>query len=273
MNTSRIEVVHGAKRAVFLRTEAGWTPDWFYQGDRPMVRFKDHEWLSVGHVHPSRAAQAKRLRGGGARFTGTCEYGGVAVAWSVKVEPDKDGPGFVVESTLAPAASIELLEAYSTFETPYDYDGTEHVTTVIGQNPVAQWNGSQRLTPPTWQHPAWVYSREQAVRITGPCNAPFLCQAIADPRGHRRCTTIIGDWNVCRVRDVYVTPTRTVASEPKDWGESRRAELRGYKFVVGALNWSSAFAKDPNVLYKGRARHRQRVIVDFDSEVPGGSLD
>jgi hypothetical protein len=110
--------------------------------------------------------------------------------------------------------------------------------------------------------------------MTGPCHAPYLCQALAMPDGsNARYTTVIGDWTVCRVRDLYVTPTRTTDARSADWGEMARSEKRGYKFIVGALNWSSAFAKDPNVLFKGNVKHRQRVVVDFDGAVPGGSLD
>ena len=272
MTDSRIEIPSGDKRAVFLRTADGWRPDWFYQGDRPMLRFKDHEWLSVGHVHPAYAVEAKRVRRG-AIFGGQCEYGGVPVGWTVRVTADAGG-GFIVETTFVAADSMELLEAYSTFETPYEYDGTEHATTVIGMNPVAKWQGDRQLSPPIWKHPAWVYSRPQAVRITGPCNAPYLAQALAMPDGsNARYTTVIGDWTVCRVRDVYVTPTRTTTPDSADWAEMKRASLRGYKFIVGALNWSSAFAKDPNVLFKAKVKHRQRVIVDFDGTPPGGSLD
>jgi len=64
-----------------------------------------------------------------------------------------------------------------------------------------------------------------------------------------------------------------VVDSREDWAENKRANLRGYKFIVGAVNWSSAFAKDPNVFYKGKAKHAQRLILNFDSTVPGGTLD
>ncbi|MBE3071211.1 MAG: hypothetical protein IMZ66_13330, partial [Planctomycetes bacterium] len=268
----RIEVVHGDKRAVFVRTAQGWAPDWFYQGERPMLRFKDHEWLSIGHIHPAHASEGKRGRGS-AVFGGMAEYGGVRVAWTVRVAADPQGGGFVVECTLMPALAIELLEAFASFETPYEYDGTEHATTVIGQNPVACWHGDRQITPPIWKHPAWVYSRPQAVRPTGPCNTPFVCQALEGGGVASRYTTVVGDWNASAIRDVYVTPTRTTDPASDDWGEMARAPRRGYKFIVGGLNWSSAFAKDPNVLFKGGRKHRQRVVVDFAGAPPGGSLD
>jgi len=269
----RLEVNSGAKRAVFVRTADGWRPDWFYLGDRRMLRFKDHEWLSIGHVHPTSAEEAEELPDGGVTFRGTDDYGTVPVEWTVTVRPDESG-GFAVECAFSPRESLELLEAYSAFEIPYEYDGSEHVTAVIGQNPVVKWEGAQRVSPPVWRHPAWSYSRDQIARNTAPCNAPLLCHVLSNADGSNpRCTTIIGDWNVCGVRDVYVTPTRTVDVSRGEWGALSQGKLHGYKFLVGALNWSSAFAKDPNVLYAGGQAHCQRVILDFSDRVPGGALD
>jgi len=271
--TTTVSVHHGSRRAVFVREAAGWVPDWFYEGERPMLRLKDHEWLSLGHVRPTHAAEAEELRCGGAVFRGSTPYGNVPVAWAVSVRPDPDGEGFVVECAFTPEESIELLEAYTAFETPYEYDGRETATTVIGMNPVSRWRGAERLTPPIFENPAWVYSRPQAARITAPCSAPYLCQTLTDAPGlPGRCITIVGDWNVCKVHDLYVTPTRDTAHSPA--GNWRRAsETRGYKYIVGALNWSSAYAKDPNVLFAGGEEHRQRVVVDFRSALPEGLLD
>ena len=267
-----IEIAHGAKRAVFRRTEQGWAPEWFYDGATPMLRFKDHEWLSIGHVRPGHADEAKTVDGG-AVFRGTTPYGRTPVAWSVSVRPDAHGEGFDVECELTPAEPVELLEAYSTFETPYDYDGSETVTTVIGMNPVSRWVGGERIAPPIWENPAWVYSRPQAVRRTAPCSAPYLFQAITAAAGAGdRFVTVVGDWNVCKVHDVYAAPTRSAPPDPPG-GFGNPADVRGYKYVVGALNWSSAFAKDPNVLFAGGEAHRQRVLVDFAGEMPGGALD
>jgi len=273
MNENVIEISRGEKRAVFRRASGGWTPDWFYEGSRPMLRFKDHEWLSIGHVRPRVADSAEALPGGGAVFRGTSLYGRTRVGWSVTVAPDPDGEGFSVECELAPAESIELLEAFSAFETPYEYDGSETATTVIGMNPVSRWRGAERLTPPIWENPAWVYSRPQSARNTAPSNAPYLFQAITEAGTVRdRFVAIVGDWAACALHDIYSTPTRDTPKSPPTLF-ANRAELRGYKYLVGALNWSSSFVKDPNVLFEAGKVHRQRIFVDYASKMPRGSLD
>jgi hypothetical protein len=269
-----IEITNGAKRAVFVRDAEGWTPDWFYEGERRMLRFKDHEWLSIGHVHPTHAQEAEAREDGGVVFRGTSSYGRVEVAWHIEVRPDDLGGGFLVECAFTPAETVELLEAFTSFETPYEYDGSEHVTTVIGQNPVARWRGAERASPPVWRHPAWSYSREQAVHMTGPCNAPYVCQSVSNADGSdARHVTIAGDWNVCMAHDVYATPTRRGKRNVSGRSGTEQGEQRGYKYVVGALNWSSTFGKDPNVKFGGGGEHRQCVTVDFASKVPGGTLD
>lgn len=273
MALDRIEIVHGNRKAVFVKSKEGWAPEWFRQGERKMLRFKDHEWLSIGHVHPTHARTGKGLPGGGAIFSGISKYGKTPVAWSLTITPDDQSEGFMVDCAMTPRASIELLEAYSTFETPYEYDGAETVTTVIGMNPVVRWKGDQRVSPPIWENPAWIYSRPQSARMTGPCSTPYLCQAITAAAGvGDRFVTLIGDWNICQVHDVYMNPTRDVARDPESVFK-RKDSLKGYKYIVGALNWSSAFAKDPNVLYAGGETYRQRIIVDFSEKMPGATFD
>ena len=270
---NKIEVTNGNKRAVFNRTDKGWTPGWFYEGDREMLRFKDHQWLTFSHVQEDTAQEAKTHPDGGAEFKGMTLYGKTEVPWAVSVRPDPLGDGFVVECSFTPAKSIELVEAYATFETPYDYDGEEVATTVIGMNPVFKWRGGRQLSPPIWKLPGWLYTRPQAARITGPCNAPYLCQSLepvgGDPPRH---IMVVGDWTVCRGRDVFVTPTRdTKNAPPGAFGNA--ADKKGYKYIVAAMNWSSAWAKDPNVFFKGGEAHRQRLAIDFSTALPGATND
>ncbi len=273
MTDERIEIRHGTRTAVFVRDAAGWRPDWFYAGDRPMLRFKDHEWLSIGHAHPTHAREAEQTEAG-AIFRGETLYGQVSVAWRVRVQPDHEGDGFVVETCFRPAASVELLEAYTSYECPYDYDGSETSTTVVGQNPVVQYRGEERITPPVWRHPAWSYSREQAVHQTAACNTPLLCHAVENADGtNARFLALLGDWTVCRVRDVYLTPTRAYTNERGALWGGDKPQMRGYKYIVGAFNWQSAFAKDPNVLFAADEDHCQRVVLQFWNECPGATLD
>ncbi len=238
-----------------------------------MLRFKDHQWLSIGHLHPRFAETVAVAPEGGLRFAGTTLYGTTPVAWSVRIGPDPGGLGFDIDCAIEPAATIELLEAFSAFETPYVYDGRETVVTVIGMNPVSKWRGNQRLTPPVWENPAWVYGRPQAARMTAPSSAPYLFQAITDATcGVDRHLTLVGDWQVCRVHDLHAHPTRDTPQDP-DSLFHRAAELKGFKYLVGALNWSSAYAKDPNVLFEGGVVHRQRLLVEAGRDLPGGHLE
>ena len=279
----RIEVLSrcGGKRAVFVRKEDGWTPEWFYEGSRQMLRFKDHQWLTFSHVQEASAWKAEVLPDGGARFEGVTFYGTTEVPWTISVQPDPVGDGFVVDVTFTPARSIELVEAYATFETPYDYDGQEDVTTVIGMNPVTKWHGPEQISPPIWKMAGWLYTRPQAARITGPCDAPYVCQTLipapggaAEAAGNTqpRHVSVVGDWTVCRNRDVFAHPTRDTEIDPPTAFRSG-GKTKGFKYIVGAVNWCSGWAKDPNVFFAGGEPHRQRLAIDFGTAVPGGSKD
>ena len=273
MSENRIEIVNGKRRAVFVRDEDGWKPDWFYEGDRPMLRFKDHEWLSIGHIHPTAACRGEKV-GNKAVFRGEILYGTVKVAWSVTIKPDRACKGFLVETEFTPEGTIELMESFTSYETPYEYDGTEHVTTVIGQNPITQWKGAERITPKQWAHPMWCYNRDEFVHMTGPCDTPLLVQSVANADGsNARHTAIVGDWNVCSVHEAFATTTRTVTTGDREWGENARDKHRGYKYIVAGVNWSSSLAKDPNIMYDAKRRQRQRLYITYASTLPHGRLD
>jgi len=270
---NRIEVVNGNKRAVFERTDKGWTPGWFFEGGREMLRFNDHLWITFSHIRVETADEAEILPDGGAVFKGMTLYGKTKVPWTITVQPDPLDDGFVVETSFTPEKTIELVEAYSTYETPYDYDGEEEATSVIGMNPVYKWRGSEMLSPPILKMPGWLYARQEAARITGPCNAPFVCQSLV-PAGDQpaRHISVVGDWTVCRGRDVYAAPTRNSKNGPPS-AFNHPADLRSYKYIVAAINWSSAWAKDPNVIFRGAEPHRQRLAIDFSTQLPGATND
>lgn len=271
--TDVIEIINGGGRVVFHKTNGGWTPDWFYQDERRMLRFKDHEWLSLGHVRPTAAETAEPLANGGYLFSGRTDYGSTPVDWRIRIEPDNKTDGFLFECSFTPTASIELLEAFTAFETPYEYDGSETVTTVVGMNPVSKWRGAERLTPPIWENPAWVYSRPQSVRMTAPCHAPYLCQWLeSEDDQPARCITLAADWNACCIHDVHAAPTRDTPNDPPSV-LFNSADTKGYKYLVGALNWSSAYAKDPNVLFEGERSYRQRLAVTLAEDPPSGRFD
>ena len=271
--TDRIQLKNGERVVVFVKTDKGWRPDWFYEGTRKMLRFKDHEWLSIGHLRPAWAAETRAGRTS-AVFSGQTIYGKTPVKWEVKVSVDRHSGGFAVETSFTPERTIELMEAFTSFETPYEYDGTEHVTTVIGQNPLTQWKGKQKVSPAQWTHPFWSYNRPECVHMTGMCNAPLACQEVKNADGtNARYLTLVGDWGVWKAHDVFVTPTRTVEDSAADWGENKKGKLRGYKYIVGGVNWSGSMAQDPNVMFKAGARQRQRVFATYSGVVPGASFD
>ena len=87
----QIGLSSGRLRAVFRREERGWAADWFYEGAVPLLRFKDHEWLSLGRVVcVTHAAQAERA-GSGWRFMGVERVAECAVRWEVEVESAGEG--------------------------------------------------------------------------------------------------------------------------------------------------------------------------------------
>ncbi len=79
---TQAEVVNGDARCVFGKTDAGWVPGWFYKGEKRMLRFKDHEWMSIGHLRP--AMKKVAVTGEMAlRFEGAMKFYGTGVKCSV----------------------------------------------------------------------------------------------------------------------------------------------------------------------------------------------
>jgi len=262
---NRLEIGRGELRAQFERQDNLWVPLWMWQGDRRMVRFKNHEWLSLGHVRPRAAGweieedSAERV---GVRFWGSDSYFGVPVEWSVRIQADARWPGFTITSEIFPVQTIELVECFSRFETPSDYAGRENAICVIGQNAVTTWRGEQDATERLAGGLPLRSPAERVARSLSPTRTPICCfRAGPDHQGNERFITLLGHWDVCCFRNLCVAPTEEV--------ENRH----GYEFLVGALDWRCCDASEPNVFFEGQQRYRQRVSIAFSSEMAGGTLD
>jgi len=260
---SPIVLCNGSQTATFQQSEDGFRPDWFRVGNRPMLRFKDHEWLNIGGRRVTDGALCEESPTA-CVFGGRVEWGGAQVDWTVRVALPADGQsGFVVTTTLIPLGeSIELLEALSTFELPYEYDGQEHAMTVICQQPVYRLEDGKEISGAGYNHPIWYYARPGKVHLTYPSSSPMLASRVRNADGsNQRCTMFLGNWNACSIKDIFAHPTRE---------ESKR---RGWKFLVGALNWNCSLIKDPNVLVQPGVGLSQELIVDFTEQPRGGRWD
>jgi len=275
------EIAHGDMRCVFLKKRKEWIPDWFYLGNRRMLRFKDHEWMSVSILRPAmtRAAALKN----GIRFEGTLRFYNETVACSVVVTAADDGDGFVVESTYTPmTGAIEIVESGTAFECPYEYDFMEESTTIIGQNPVYKHKGGKVISGVFLENALWVQNRKLRARQTGRCWSPILAHYVHDAAGgNARRIQILGHYDDCTFKELYATPSRGTgslnASDEKIVRQSKKmrnaGKKRGYKYLVGCTNWSSSLLKDPNfVVRKGRTV-RQKVTIDYAGELKGTTLD
>ena len=271
---------NGEQTASFAPVEGGYRPEWLRLGDRPMLRLKDHEFLNIGALRVKRGALVEQTPSA-LRFGAEEVFAGVRVAWAVRIaRPEDGGPGFTVATTLTPLQEpIELLEAMSTFELPYEYDGTEHQMTVMSQQPVYRSEGSQEVTGAGYTHPFWYYGRPGFAHLTFPTQAPMMCCRVANADGsNTRCTTLIANFAACSFKDLFAQPTRPLRNDPADqpFPDPRLATApgrRGRKFLVGALNWNASLHKDPNVLAERDQTLSQEVLVDFASKIPGGRWD
>jgi len=271
------QITNGDMRCVFHKKNRQWIPDWFYQGKRRMLRFKDHEWMSVSVMRPT-MTRAKVLPNG-IRFEGTLKFYNETVACSVEVTAADDGPGFVVESTYTPTTGpIEIVESGAAFECPYEYDFMEESTTIIGQNPVYKHKGGRIISGVFLENPLWVQNRKLRARQTGRCWSPILAHHVRDADGgNARWIRILGHYDDCTFKELYATPSRgtgnLASSDEEVIRQSNKmhkaGRKRGYKYLVGCTNWSSSLLKDPNfVIRKGRTV-RQKVTVDYAGEITG----
>ncbi len=266
-STDRLELINGNQRCVFIRTtDTGWKPDWFYLGEDRHLRFKDHEWMSVGNERALTLALTEDTPSR-KTFGGSVDYYGTVIPCEVSVSLPESGPGFVVHATLTPPADVELQEALSSFETPYVHDGNESVLSAIGMQPILVVNKGKKLAGIEWQSPLWFYNRPGVTRMTAETFAPYLAHQIND-NGQQRRITLLLDAAQSTFGDLYATPTRRVVGEGDETydptAEFAEGEGHsGYKFIVGAFNWSSTIKKDPNLLVARDQTISQRVVVDF----------
>ena len=264
----------------FAGTKNGYRPEWFRLGTRPMLRFKDHEFLNIGGVRVTEG-QLLEETAGALAFGGEVVFAGVKVGWLVRVErPDDGGPGFTVATHMVPLEEpIEVLEAMSAFELPYEYDGSEHLMTVMSQQPVYQCEGGKEITGAGYMHPNWYYGKTGRAHLTFPSNSPLMINRVRNADGtNERCTMFVGNWNACSVEDMFAQPTRvlgrTKADTPFDDKKLRLAPgLRGMKFLVGCLNWNTSLHKDPNVIVDPGEGLSQEVTIDFANALPGDGWD
>jgi len=276
--TTTAVLSNGGQSATFVSCGDGFRPEWFRLGDRLMLRFKDHEFLNVGGV---RVTEGALLREGDSElcFGGTVVLAGADIDWLVTLSLSEDGgTGFVVHTELiACTEPVELMEAMSAFELPYEYDGTEHQMTVMSQQPVYRSEGNTDITGAGYVHPNWYYGRPGRAHLTFPTQTPVMCCRVADADdGNERCTTLIANWDVCSFKDLFAQPTREWA-EIDGQGEfphgNAVAGRRGRKFLVGAANWNVSLHKDPNYLAEPGVPLQQELIVDFVGEIPGARWD
>ena len=237
-----------------------------------MLRFKDHTWLNIGDLEPIDGELVEHTDRS-ATFRGRVVFCGAGVAWQVRVAvPTDGGAGFEITTSFSPVAElIEVLEGLSTFETPYEYDGSEHIQTFLCQQPMYRLQSGEVINGSGWVHPHWYYGRAGKVHLTYPSSSPLMVQKLHNADGSNvRYTTVIGNWDVCGVHDLFGQPTRKLRDTPEDRLFSHPAQtskpgLRGFKFLVGAMNWNNSLHKDPNWLIEPGRGANQQLLVDFSS--------
>ena len=279
LENGNIVFTNNAQTATFVRVEGGFRPEWFRAGERAMLRFKDHEWLNIGGIRVT-AGELSEQTPTSCLFGGRVLFAGTPVDWRVRVSLPADGKsGFLVMTGMVPTEEpIEVLEALTTFETPYEYDGNEHAMTFIAQQPVYRYAEGKEINGAGYMTPMWYYSHAGKAHLTYACSSPLLAYRITQPDGgNERCVMILGNWDVCAVHDIFAQPTRKLSDKPEDvpfpQGTTAKPGCRGMKFLVGAVNWNNSLHKDPNVLVEKSAGLRQEQVVDYLEQLPDGQWD
>ncbi|MFW5857335.1 MAG: hypothetical protein ACOCX4_05595, partial [Planctomycetota bacterium] len=241
-----------------------------------MLRFKDHEWLNVGQGARVTAGKLLEQTKDACTFGGVEWFGGTRVEWYVRVaRPADGGGGFVVTTRMVPPdESMEVLEALTAYETPYEYDGDEESMFVMCQQPVYRFRGGEELSGAGYMHPHWYYGRGGRAHLTYPCASPLLCHRVrAADGGNERCIMLLGNWDVCSAKDMFAQPTRALGRKKDDvpFDDPKlaaKAGLHGTKYLMGAVNWNTSLHKDPNVLVEREEGLAQEVTVDFAAALP-----
>ena len=261
----------------FVETsERVFRPEWIRENARPMLRFKDHEWLNVGGTRVTEGTlvfQNEREL----HFSGTALYGRSEINWQVEVLiPEDGGAGFTVKSRILPTEEVELLEGLTAFETPYEYEPTdEDRMTVISQQPVYTSHNNEVTGDAGFRQPLWYYAPPTLAHLTYPSSTPLMYNKISNADGSNvRHTIIMGNWDNTTVKDIYVLPTRAGVGgrsiDPAFHFEDENLHItkgaRGMKFMVGTLNWHTSLHKDPNMLI-GKEGISQEVTVVVKSEL------
>jgi hypothetical protein len=278
ITTDTLVLRNGAQTATFVRTADGFRPEWFRLDARPMLRFKDHEWLNVSAMRVT-AGTLVSASETAAEFGGTLDFAGTAVAWSVRVAvPADGGSGFTVTTRLIPVSEpIEILEGMSTFELPYEYGDDLRSQVVMGQQPVYRYEDGEAKNGAGYMHPHWYYGRPGRAHLTYPCSSPLFTHRMADADGgNARYTMILGQWDATSVKDMFAQPTRALKADEAipfpDPALKTAPGKCGMKFLIGAVNWNNSLYKDPNVLVETTGLSQQ-LTVDFADTLVGGTWD
>ncbi len=275
-----INLSNGNQTVTFAAVDGGYRPEWFRMADRPMLRFKDHEWLNIGGLRVT-CGELREKGDDFLMFGGREKFGGTIVDWTVLVSLPADGKGgFSINTRMMPQVEpIEVLEAMTAFELPYEYDGTEHSMTTICQQPVYRNEGDTQLNGAGFTQPLWYYGRPGRAHLTYQSSSPLLVNKISNADGsNTRCTMLIGNWDICSSKDIYSQPTRKLNDTPNDIvftddNLQMKPGMRGIKFLMGAINWNCSLHKDPNVLIEAGDGIAQSVNVDYLVELPDNQWD
>lgn len=280
MAANPVTLHNGKQSLTFVAGDAGYRPEWLRLGQRPMLRFKDHEWLNIGHLRVTKG-ELRKKSASALEFGGNEEFGGARFAWTVTVSlPEDGGDGFTVRTTLVPLDEpVELLEAMTAYETPYEYDGKEEGMTVIAQQPVYRFAGDQVVSGAGYTHPFWYYGRAGRAHLTYPSASPMLAHRVRQADGsNERCIMLLGNWRVSTMKDIFAQPTRAHRPVPDDLPFADEhlkiyPGKRGMKFLMGCVNWNNSLHKDPNILLEAGVGLSQEVLVDVRESLPDAQWD